>query len=335
MRRLTYAAAIEDALGSAMAADPRIVLLGIDLHTIRLNLYLRFGKERVRSTPISEGAFVGMAVAAAMAGLRPVVEVMMADFLPVAADALVNHAAKLEAFSGGDWQAPVVVRVGVGGGLGDGGQHEQALWGWLAHIPGLAVVVPATPADAGGLLLGALQHNAPVIYMEHKLLADYWREYLSGGGRQNVTFDVPADGEYGAVPANWQPIPLGQAAVRRAGTQISLVSLGVGVHRALQAAAVLEAQGFSVEVIDLRSVAPLDQAAVVGSVRKTGRLVVVDEDYAAFGLAGELAAVCLEAGLRFDYARVALEGTLPFDRRQAQQALPNVERIVAAALQML
>lgn len=171
MRTLTFAEAIEDALATAMAQDSRVVILGEDVHMLRLNLYTRFGEKRVRPTPISEGAFIGAAVAASLGGLLPVVEVMLVDFLAVALDALLNHAAKVDAFSGGKWQAPLVVRAACGGGYGDGGQHEQSLWGWLAHIPGLAVVVPSTPADAGGLLLAAIQHKGPVVYLEHKLLS--------------------------------------------------------------------------------------------------------------------------------------------------------------------
>ncbi len=148
---MSFADAIEDALAHTMAGDKRIIILGEDVQMIRVNLFTRFGKERVLAAPISESAFVGAAVSAAMAGLRPVVEVMLVDFIGVAMDALLNHAAKLEVFSGGKWNAPLVVRAACGGGYGDGGQHEQSLWGLLAHIPGLAVVVPSTPADAGGV----------------------------------------------------------------------------------------------------------------------------------------------------------------------------------------
>ena len=171
MRTMSFADAIEDALAHSMADDERIIILGEDVQMIRLNLFTRFGKERVLAAPISEGAFVGAAVSAAMAGLRPVVEVMLVDFIGPAMDALLNHAAKLDVFSGGQWNAPLVVRAACGGGYGDGGQHEQSLWGMLAHIPGLTVVVPSTPADAGGLMISAIEHDGPVIFLEHKLLA--------------------------------------------------------------------------------------------------------------------------------------------------------------------
>ena len=168
MRTMFFTQAIDDALAQAMADDPRIILFGEDIPLLRRNLLVRFGPGRVRCAPISESAFLGAGVAAAMAGLRPVVEMYMVDFLGVCMDALLNHAAKVETFSGGKWTAPVVVRAPCGGGYGDGGQHEQSLWGWLAHIPGLTVLVPSTPADAGGLMLAALQHDGPVIFLEHK-----------------------------------------------------------------------------------------------------------------------------------------------------------------------
>lgn len=336
MRELGFAAAIEEALCQAMAEDERIVVFGEDVPGLRMNLYARFGKRRVRPAPISESAFLGAAVGAAMAGLRPVVEIMLIDFLPVAADALVNQAAKIETFSGGRWQAPMVVRAACGGGYGDGGQHEQALWAWLAHIPGLKVVVPSTPADAGGLLLGALEDGGPVIYLEHKLLADYWRDYLGSGGRPTVSYDVPDAGQRGPVPDTWAAIPLGRSVTRREGTDLTMVSVGVGVHRAIEAADRLAAeQGVQAGVIDLRSVQPLDRGAVCEAVARSGRLLVVDEDYRDFGLSGELAATVLEAGLRAQFARVCVESTIPFDQRREQHALPNVERILSAAIRVL
>jgi len=331
MRKMTYAQAIEDALAQAMAEDERVVVFGEDVPALRMNLYARFGDGRVRKTPISESAFLGAAVGAAMAGLRPVAELIMIDFVAVAADALVNHAAKIEAFSGGRWQVPMVVRAGCGGGYGDGGQHEQALWGWLAHIPGIKVVAPSTPADAGGLLMAAIADDGPVVFLEHQLLSEDWLDYLGSGGRSTVSYDVPAAGRLGAVPDRWEPIPLGTAAVRRAGTDLTIAGVGVGIHRAAEAAEVLDGEGISASVIDLRSIAPLDRAAVVRDVGRTGRLLVVDEDYRDFGLSGELAATLLEAGLAARYARVAVEQTIPFDPVRERGALPNVERIVAAA----
>jgi pyruvate dehydrogenase E1 component beta subunit len=336
MKTMCFTEAIDDALAQAMRDDPRIILFGEDVPQLRRNLLVRFGPKRVRGTPISESAFLGAGVAAAMAGLRPVVELYMVDFLAVAMDALLNQAAKLEVFSGGKWSAPVVVRAPCGGGYGDGGQHEQSLWGWLAHIPGLTVLVPSTPADAGGLMLAALQHNGPVLFLEHKLLSESWLEFLGSGARRTVQFDVPAEGGKGRVPKQWEPLPIGKAILRRSGRDLTIVSVGVGVHRALETAQILESEGISAGVLDLRTVSPLDKTAVCEAVVQTaGRLLVVDEDYEGFGLSGELSAVVLEAGIPCKYARVCTRETIPYARSMEDQILPNVKRIRTAALTLM
>jgi pyruvate/2-oxoglutarate/acetoin dehydrogenase E1 component len=335
MKTMFFTQAVDDALAQAMTDDPRILLFGEDTPMIRRNLLVRFGPRRVRAAPISESAFLGAGVAAAMAGLRPVVEMYMVDFLGVCMDALLNHAAKVETFSGGKWSAPVVVRAPCGGGYGDGGQHEQSLWGWLAHIPGLTVMVPSTPADAGGLMLAALQHNGPVIFLEHKLLSETWLEFLGSGARQTVQFDIPADGAKGAVPKRWEPVPIGKAILRRAGSDVAIVSVGVGVHRALEAAQALEPEGISASVLDLRTVAPLDKTAVCEAVAQTRRLLVVDEDYEGFGLSGEVSAVVLEAGISFKFARVCTQTTIPYARQLEDQILPSKERICASIRQLM
>src|ERR1035441_5386072 len=188
-----------------MAADDRVVVFGEDVPLLRRNLLVRFGPQRVRGAPISEAAFMGAAVGAAMAGLRPVVELMLVDFVGVALDSLLNHAAKLHDFSGGPWNAPLVVRTACGGGYGDGGQHEQCLWGLLGGIPGLAVVVPSCPADAAGLMLSAIAYEGPVVYLEHKLLSDYWLDYLGGASRPTVSFHVPPAGVHGGLPEPMAP----------------------------------------------------------------------------------------------------------------------------------
>ena len=329
MRKMFFTQAIDDALAQAMADDPRIVIFGEDIPLLRRNLLVRFGPRRVRGAPISESAFLGAGVAAAMACLRPVVEMYMIDFLGVCADALLNHAAKVEAFSGGKWTAPLVVRAPCGGGYGDGGQHEQSLWGWLAHIPGLVVIAPSTPADAGGLMLAALHQDGPVIFLEHKLLSESWLEFFGYAGRRTVHFDVPVEGTRGPVPARWEPLPIGKAAFRSRGRDLTVVSVGVGVHRALKAIETLKSEGISADVLDLRTISPLDKEALCESVAKTGRLLVVDEDYESFGLSGELSAVLLEAGLSPRYARVCTQKTIPYARDQEYQTLPNVERICA------
>ncbi|MDH3497383.1 MAG: pyruvate dehydrogenase [Gemmatimonadota bacterium] len=333
MPECTFGRAIDLAIEHAMARDATIVLIGEDVPMLRAPLVARFGTGRVLAAPISEAAFLGAAAGAAMGGLRPVVELYMVDFIGVGLDAVLNHMAKLDTFSGGGWRCPVLIRAPSGGGYGDGGQHGQSLWGMLAAIPGLTVVVPSTPADAYGLTATALGHDGPVVLFESKLLSAEWLEFLGRGARDSVTFDVPPAGARGAVEPG-ATVPLGQAAVRRQGGDLTIAAVAVGVHRALEAADRLAAKGIECEVIDLRSLRPLDRRTVVESVRRTSRLLVADEDYVAYGLAGELAAVALEAGLTPRYARVCLEDTLPYARHLEAAALPNVERIIAAALRL-
>jgi pyruvate dehydrogenase E1 component beta subunit len=260
-----------------------------------------------------------------MAGLRPVVDVMLVDFIAVAMDAVLNEATKIEAFSGGRWTCPLVIRSACGGGYGDAGQHEQTLWGMLAGIPGLAVVAPSTAADAAGLMRAAIEHDGPVVYLEHKLLSEHWLENMGRGNRDTVEFDVPEAATAGA-PRGAQPVPLGSAVVRRSGDDVTIVSAAVGVHRAIEAAGRLSPD-VSCEVIDLRSIRPLDAQTVVESVGRTGRLLVVDEDYRDFGLSGELAAIALEAGLTPAYARVCTDDVIPYARPLEDAVLPSVPRI--------
>ncbi len=330
MPEYTFGKAIDAAIADAMAEDETIVLIGEDAPMLRAPLFARFGADRVMAAPISEAAFLGAAAGAAMGGLRPIVELYMVDFLAVGFDAVLNHMAKMPTFTAGTWPCPVLIRAPSGGGYGDGGQHGQSLWGMLAAIPGLTVVVPSTPADAYGLTRTALAHDGPVILMEPKLLSAEWLEFLGSGGRTTVTYDVPAAGATGDVPQS-HAVPFGKAKVCREGDDVTIVSIAVGVHRSLEAAGRLAAEGIEADVLDLRSLRPLDHDAVVASVKKTGRLLVVDEDYCAFGLSGELGAVVLEAGLSPQYARVCLEDTLPYARHLEDAALPNVERIAAAA----
>lgn len=335
MKTMYFSEAVDDALGQAMAEDETIVVLGEDVPLLRRTLLTRFGPRRIKAAPISESAFLGAGVGAAMAGLHPVVEVYMVDFLGVAMDALINHAAKLEVFSGGKWKAPLVIRTPCGGGYGDGGQHMQSLWGWLAHIPGLIIVIPSTPEDAGRLMLTALRHDGPVVFMEHKLLSETAREFLGSGGRNTVKYDVPAQGTKGIVPRVWEPLPFGKASLRRQGDDAVIVSVGVGVHRALQAAEELAEEGLSIGVLDLRTISPLDISAVGEQVVKTKRLLVVDEDYEGFGLSGELAVVALETGIPFQYGRVCTQTTIPYAKQGEYDTLPNVKRICAGIRQLM
>lgn len=329
MARMKFGAAIDAAVAEAMARDPRVVVMGEDLHAIRAPLFARFGSDRVLAAPISEAAFLGAAVGAAMAGLRPVAEIMLVDFIGSCLDGLLNQAAKIADFTAGEWRVPMVARATCGGGYGDAGQHQQALWGLLAGIPGLTVVVPSTPADAHGLMASALRSEDPVVFLEHKLLSETWLEWMGRGGRETVSFDVPPAGAEGEVTVGAE-VPIGRAALRRPGRDVTVASLAVGVHRAIAAAERLAGEGIECEVIDLRTVRPLDREAIAASVARTRRLLVVDEDYRQSGLSGEVAAVALESGLAPRFARVCLEGTIPYARHLETAALPNAERIAAA-----
>lgn len=331
----SFGEAIDHALGSAMAADDRVITFGEDVRLLRRELLLRFGPDRVRDAPISESAFLGAAVGAAMSGLRPVVEIMLVDFIGVALDGLLNHAAKFQAFSGGRWNVPLVVRATCGGGYGDGGQHEQSLWGMLAGIPGLQVVVPSTPADAAGLLLASIETDDPVVFLEHKLLSEQWLDWLGGSTRSDVAFDIPGAGARGEVADPPKIVPLGRATLRREGADATLISIGVGVHRCVTAAERLADDGVQVGVLDLRSVAPLDVEAITDQVGRTGRVVVVDEDYVRGGLTGEVAAILAEAQIPAAYARVATQTTIPYARSLEEATLPNVARIETAARHVL
>jgi acetoin:2,6-dichlorophenolindophenol oxidoreductase subunit beta len=331
MAMMRFGQACDAGLAAAMAEDERVLTWGEDVRLLRRELFVRFGADRVLDGPISEAAFVQAGVGAAMGGLRPVVEVMLVDFLATAWSALLNSASKVSAFSGGRWHVPLVVRSACGGGYGDGGQHEQALWGSLSSMPGLKVVVPSTPADAAGLMLAAVRDEDPVVVLEHKLLSEAWLDYMGGSRRAGVRFGVPAGGAKGEVELPVAPLPIGVAALRRSGDDVVLVSVGVGVHRALEAAQFLAQSGIEASVLDLRTVAPLDREALVGLARDSGRVVAVDEDYTRGGLTGEIAAVMAEAGVAARFARVAVDGVIPYARDLEEAALPTVHRIVEAA----
>jgi pyruvate/2-oxoglutarate/acetoin dehydrogenase E1 component len=321
---LTLDAAVDHALAQAMAEDPRILTWGEDVRLLRRNLLARFGPDRVLDTPISESAFLYAGIGAAMHGLVPVVELLMVDFAAVGWSAIINGAAKLPDFSGGSLTLPLVVRAGYGGWYTDGGQHEQALWGNLASCPSTNVVVPSTPADAAGLVLNALRLEEFTVVLTPKLLDAQMLDYLGGASRPTVDLSpvVPAEGASGPVPRVVEPVPFGRSVLRRDGGDVVLVSVGVGVHRCLEAATrLLDDHGVDVAVLDLRTVAG-----------RTGRVLVVDEDYRRGGLSGEVAAVLLERGLGAAFARVAVDGTIPFAPHLEHAALPNVDRVVTVAL---
>lgn len=272
-------------MGAEMARDDRILLLGEDVgysggtFGASRRLFREFGEWRVRDTPISEMGFTGMAVGLGMSGWRPIVEVMFIDFVGVCLEQIYNAMAKNRYMSGGMVSMPITIRA-AGGSIGVAAQHSQALWGMLAHLPGLKVVAPSNPYDYKGLLASSIEDDDPVVFIEHK------DAYL----RRISEFPLGAD-----VPEERYTVPIGKAAVVRPGGDITLATLSTMVERSLAAAADLSADGIDVEVIDLRSVVPLDHAAVIESVARTGRLLVVDEDYLSFGLSGELVTRTLEA----------------------------------------
>ncbi len=318
-RELTFAQALNEAMAQEMERDPTVFLMGEDvadtggIFQVSKGLLERFGRERVRDTPISEATFCGAGVGAAIAGMRPIVEVQIFDFVTLMMDMLVNQAAKFRYMLGGRPTVPLVVRGPQGGGIRLAAQHSQSLEAWFAHVPGLVVVAPASAYDAKGLLIAAIRDDNPVIFLEHKLL------YL---------------GQAEPVPETPYAIPLGKARVRRPGTDVTIVATQMMVQQALQAATRLEADGLSAEVIDPRTLKPLDLDTIVASVKRTNRLVVVHEGWKFGGFGGEIAASVMEAA--FDWldapvARVgALDVPMPFNDRLERAVIPSAERIVAA-----
>ena len=322
MREVSYVKALHDALVEEMARDESVFLIGEDLVDLGgvsgaiKGLAARFGEHRVRQTPLSEAAFMGLAVGAAIAGLRPVAEIMYVDFVTVCFDQIINQAAKLRMMSGGQLKVPLVVRTQGGGGTSEAAQHSQSPEVWFAHTPGLKVVMPATPADAKGLLKSSIRDDNPVIFLEHKLL------YATTG-------EVP-DGEW--------VIPLGQAEVKRQGEDITVVATSYMVHKALAAAESL-ADEVRVEVIDPRTVEPLDMECIRASVEKTGRLLVVQEACLRCGFGSEIVRRVTEgcfAALKT--APKVLGGAnlpMPFSPPLETACIPQEETIVEAIRSLL
>ncbi|TAK36901.1 MAG: alpha-ketoacid dehydrogenase subunit beta [Chloroflexota bacterium] len=282
MNEISYSKAINAALREELARDERVVVLGEDVALaggtfgITRGLLNDFGPKRVIDTPIAENSIVGLAVGAAMTGMRPVVEIMFMDFITLCMDQIVNQAAKSHYMFGG-LAVPLVVRTLAGAGLTAGPQHSQSLEAWFAHVPGLKVIAPATPRDAKGLLKAAIRDNGPVVFVENKALLR----------------------SRGPVPEGDVPIPIGHADVRREGQDVTVVATGQMVHKALKSAELLAGEGISVEVIDLRTISPWDQSTVIESVQKTKRAVIAHEAVGPFGTGAEVAAVIADEA--FDY----------------------------------
>ncbi len=322
-REITAAEALGEALRQEMTRDERVFIMGEDVGLIggifgvTRGLRETFGDDRVRDTPITEPAFCGMGVGAAIAGLRPVVEVQIFDFVTLMMDQIVNQAAKFRYMLGGAPTVPLVIRGPQGGGIRLAAQHSQSLEAWFIHIPGLVVVAPSTPYDAKGLLAAAIREDNPVIFLEHKML-------------------YPLKGP---VPAEPYAIPLGRADVKHAGTDVTVVATQMMVHRALGAAADLEKEGISVEVIDPRTLVPLDEATILDSVRKTGRLVIAHEAVKRGGFGAEIAALVTEQALDYldaPVVRVAARNVpMPYNDRLELATIPSREDIVAAIRSLL
>ena len=315
---MTYREAVRDALVEAMRADEDVFLMGEDIAemggsmAVTQGLLDEFGPERVRNTPISEMAIVGAGIGAAMAGMRPVVEIMYEDFLTLSLEQIVNQAAKHRYMSGGQVKVPLTIRTQGGAGWSPGAQHAQQLEAWLVHVPGLKVVFPSTPEDVRGLLWTAIHDDNPVIVFEHRLL-------------------YPVKGE---VPTEIEPIPLGKARTIREGTDVTVIAMGPLVHRSIEAAKQAEEEGISVEIIDPRTLQPLDEDALVASVKKTNRVVVAHEAITRMGFGAEVAAVLQYKA--FDYLDAPIErvgakfAPLAFAPVMEQFIIPHAADVLAA-----
>ena len=324
MRKITYREALKEALREEMHRDATVFLLGEDVgrywggaFKVTDGLAGEFGDERVRDTPISESAIIGTAVGAAITGMRPVAEIMFGDLTALAMDQIANQAAKISYMFGGQAKCPLVIRTPFGAGVNIAAHHSQSLEAWFMHVPGLHVAVPSTPYDAKGLLKTAIRGDNPVFFCEHKLL-------------------YPIEGE---VPEKEYTIPFGVADVKREGADVTVVATMYMVHKALNASADLEKEGVSVEVVDPRTLTPLDKHAIINSVKKTGRLVIVSEDCKTAGVSAEIAAIAAEEAIDYLDApikRVAEPDTpIPFSPPLEQYVIPNEKAIIKAVKEVV
>jgi len=323
-RELTFAQAIREAIDEEMARNDKIVVFGEDVGAwggvfrTTEGLFQKYGPERVVDTPLSEEGYVGLAVGAAMTGMHPIAEIMFGDFITLPMDQIVNQAAKMRYMTGGQLQVPITVRATMGGGRSSGGQHSQSWHAWFAHVPGLKVVVPSTPYDAKGLLKTALREPNPVVFFEDKVMYHKIK---------------------GPVPEEEYLIPFGQADIKRPGDDVTIVALSRMVHPALAAAEKLAAEGISAEVVDPRTLTPLDEKTLIESVIKTGGAVIVDEGYNRFGATAELAAVIAYGA--FDYLDApierlgAMDVPIPFTPPLEFATIPDEDKIIRAVHRVL
>ena len=321
-RELTFGQAIREALGEEMRRDPRVCILGEDVaeagtpFKVLSGLVEEFGKERVIDTPISEAGFTGLAVGAAMAGLRPIVDIMFGDFITLTMDQMVNQAAKVHYMSGGKWKVPMVMRTTLGATRRSAAQHSQSLHAWFSHVPGLKVILPSTPYDAKGLLKTAIRDENPCVFFEDKMMYKL----------------------KGPVPAEDYTIPLGVADVKRLGRDVTLIATSSMVQVALGAAALLEESGISAEVIDPRTTWPLDEDTLVASAKKTSRAIVIDEGYGRYGVTAEIASVVAEGAFYHLDAPVkrmgAMHVPIPFSPPLEDVTVPTEQSVCDAAREL-
>ncbi len=324
LREITYLEAIREAMTQEMRINDDVFLMGEDIGLyggafgVTRGMIEEFGPERVRNTPISEAAIAGAAVGAAMTGMRPIVEIQFSDFLTIATDQIVNQAAKTRYMFGGKGKVPLVLRTPSGSGTGAAAQHSQSLEAWMAHIPGLKVIQPSTAYDAKGLLKAAIDDDNPVIFYEHKLL------YRTTGH----------------VPREQYSLPIGKAEIKREGTDVTIVATAIMVHKALQAAVELEREGISVEIIDPRTLVPLDTEKIVQSVKKTGRVIVVHEAVKRGGIGGEIASMIAESEA-FDYLDAPIKRLggkpvpIPYNPVLEKAAIPQQQDIIQAVKEIV
>src|SRR5579864_101907 len=322
-RELTFAEAVREALAEEMRRDPRVCILGEDVaeagtpFKVLSGLVEEFGKERVLDTPISEAGFTGLAVGAAMTGMRPVVDIMFGDFITLTMDQMVNQAAKVHYMSGGKWKVPMVMRTTLGATRRSAAQHSQSLHAWFSHVPGLKVVLPSTPYDAKGLLKAAIRDENPVVFFEDKMMYAKLK---------------------GPVPAEEYTIPFGVADVKRVGHDITLVGTSSMVQVALGAAALLEEIGVSAEVVDPRTMWPLDEKTLIESAKKTSRVIVIDEGYERYGVTAEIAAVIAEGAFYNLDAPIKRMGAMhipiPFSPPLEDVTVPSEKQVFEAAREL-
>ncbi|MCY0094256.1 alpha-ketoacid dehydrogenase subunit beta [Hoeflea ulvae] len=320
LRELSYAEAIREAMDIALERDERVILMGEDIGVyggafqVTGNLVEKYGTERVMDTPISELGGAGVAVGAALTGLRPIFEFQFSDFAALAMEQIVNQAAKIRYMLGGAVSVPLVMRFPAGSGTGAAAQHSQSLEAWFGHVPGLKVIQPSTPEDAKGMLLAALEDPDPVMIFEHKILYKM----------------------KGHVPAGYYTTPIGKAAIRRSGTDLSIVATSLMVHKALAAAETLAGEGIDAEVIDLRTVRPMDRDTILASVCKTGKLVCVYEGVKTLGVGAEISAMVAESDA-FDFLEAPIvrlggaESPIPYNPELEKAVVPQVPDILEAA----